>query len=562
MVFGLLALALTGTDALAADVVDWSDDFSSYGTGGLSGSGGWITGYAADTWSVTGGYAYALTDDSGTGWGTGTATDNHLVYATTTWSDFTLDGTLFSNDDDVIGVVFRYTDASNFYLLVLGGGTSYPGTGAGAEGSTLAGSALYAVSGGLATAIATSTTSYTASLTHRFEIVASGTALTVYLDKDADGAYSASEDLFGTVTDTTLTSGNVGIYCYNDGSIGGCRFDDLVVSVPDTDGDTLADIHDNCPAVANLDQADLDVDGLGDACDPDADGDGSTSDVDCADLDATIHPGVDERCDGIDNNCDGSIDEPTAIDALTWYVDLDGDGFGDAGSPEPACSAPAGDVADASDCDDTSAAVSPGMSEACNGLDDDCDVSVDEQPATDAATWYADDDDDGIGGDNRLVSCAPPGGYVATTGDCDDEDPARTPGNDETCDGVDQDCDATVDEDALDAPTWYPDVDEDGYGDESAAVLKCSTPPGDTSIGGDCDDADASAHPGGTDLPDDGVDQDCDGQDAHGASSRTYSGEQVVVGTGCACDGSGGSGGGWMAVLGLFAVRRRRLMPL
>ena len=54
----------------------------------------------------------------------------------------------------------------------------------------------------------------------------------------------------------------------------------------------------------------------------DADGDGSTADVDCDDADPEIAPGADERCDGVDEDCDGAVDEE-AVDAPTWHADAD-----------------------------------------------------------------------------------------------------------------------------------------------------------------------------------------------------------------------------------------------
>ena len=42
----------------------------------------------------------------------------------------------------------------------------------------------------------------------------------------------------------------------------------------DKDGDTILNADDNCPEIANEDQADFDGDGIGDVCDDDADGDG------------------------------------------------------------------------------------------------------------------------------------------------------------------------------------------------------------------------------------------------------------------------------------------------
>ena len=106
----------------------------------------------------------------------------------------------------------------------------------------------------------------------------------------------------------------------------------------------------------------------------DADGDGFTSDVDCDDTDPAVHPEAEERCDGLDNDCDGSSDEGDASDAAAWYRDGDSDGYGDPNSTTSACQGPPGYVADSTDCDDTSEAVNPAASEVCNdGLDNDCD---------------------------------------------------------------------------------------------------------------------------------------------------------------------------------------------
>ena len=68
----------------------------------------------------------------------------------------------------------------------------------------------------------------------------------------------------------------------------------------------------------------------------DGDGDGFSSSEDCDDADGDVYPGANELCDGIDNNCDGSIDEGV-LDP--FYIDGDGDGFGDAGEITQACDA-------------------------------------------------------------------------------------------------------------------------------------------------------------------------------------------------------------------------------
>lgn len=80
---------------------------------------------------------------------------------------------------------------------------------------------------------------------------------------------------------------------------------------PDDDNDGVADTTDNCPLTGNADQADNDNDGQGDVCDGDDDNDGDPDDTDCALLDPAINHSAPEVADGIDNNCDGQIDEGT-----------------------------------------------------------------------------------------------------------------------------------------------------------------------------------------------------------------------------------------------------------
>ncbi|MBM4366207.1 MAG: putative metal-binding motif-containing protein [Deltaproteobacteria bacterium] len=244
----------------------------------------------------------------------------------------------------------------------------------------------------------------------------------------------------------------------------------------------------------------------------DADADGWVACLECDDLSGAINPDAAEVCNGDDDDCDGSIDGSGAIDAITWYADADGDGYGDAGVSAADCDAPAGYVSDATDCDDTRALAYPGATETCNTYDDDCDGAADEDAAMDAGTWYADADGDGYGDATvTYVACAAPSGYVASATDCDDASAATYPGATEYCNSDDDDCDGTTDEDdAADATTWYRDADADGYGTASASDVSCTAPTGYVSNSTDCDDGRAASYPGATEYCN-SYDDDCDG---------------------------------------------------
>ena len=118
----------------------------------------------------------------------------------------------------------------------------------------------------------------------------------------------------------------------------------------DTDSDGVNDVSDNCPNVANADQKDLDGDGIGDVCDGDIDGDGIDNLTDnCAAVSNSNQ--LDWDNNGIGDACDAPVPVPSDVDgtakaektgaAVAFAGDFNGDGYGDyvIGSPSYSVSA-------------------------------------------------------------------------------------------------------------------------------------------------------------------------------------------------------------------------------
>jgi len=244
------------------------------------------------------------------------------------------------------------------------------------------------------------------------------------------------------------------------------------------------------------------------------------NDTDCNDGASSIYPGATEMCNGVDDDCDGTADD--GLTFLDYYVDADGDGYGDAGATAVnSCAPVAGSVADNTDCNDANASINPGISEICNGVDDDCDFVADDGLAF--LDYYTDGDGDGYGdaGATAVNSCAPVAGSVADNTDCNDANASINPGASEICNGVDEDCDFVAD-DGLTFLDYYTDADGDGYGDAGATAMNsCAPVAGSVTNNTDCNDANASINPGASEICN-GVDDDCDGSADDGLPFTTY----------------------------------------
>jgi len=233
-----------------------------------------------------------------------------------------------------------------------------------------------------------------------YEGVASGGLWSVEIEDDSGGASGS----LNSWTLHFLFEGNTD----SDG-------DGVMVCAGDCD-DGDATVFDGNPEIC--DGLDNDCDGSLPADEVDADGDGSPACLDCDDGDPALFPGNAELCDGIDNDCDGIVG-PNEVDG-------DGDGVTECDG----------------DCEGAEATVYPGAPEVCDGFDNDCSGS----PLGNEV------DDDGDG-------------QMVCEGDCDDDEPLTFDGAPEACDGVDNDCNGTV-----------PSTEFDGDGD---GVSLCA---------GDCDD--------------------------------------------------------------------------
>ena len=270
-----------------------------------------------------------------------------------------------------------------------------------------------------------------------------------------------------------------------------------IIGAPVECSDGIACTVDYCDELADAcvsSARDNDGDGVGDiSC---TDGAGAPLGEDCDDADPNRFPGAVEICDAmnVDEDCD-----PTTFGTQ----DIDGDGF----VSSRCCNVDGAGMNCGTDCDDTRVNVNMTATEACDGVDNDCNGEVDDGVLQ---SGYQDQDRDGWG-DDALPMMACPGavGFATQGADCDNTDPARNPGQVEVCDVMDNDCDLDVDEDAVAVP-WYADVDADGFGDPDSFTVSCAPVAGAVLLGTDCDDAAAAVNPAAVELCD-AIDNDCSG---------------------------------------------------
>ena len=244
----------------------------------------------------------------------------------------------------------------------------------------------------------------------------------------------------------------------------------------------------------------------------DQDNDNHTSCAgDCDDSDNTVYPGATEMCDGIDNDCDLVTPVNEADDDFDGLMVCEGD------------------------CNDLDDAVYPGASETCDAKDNDCDALTGDGTNE---PWYNQATSCGLGicarignyicsSGSQANTCIPGipqieicdsldndcngvmdngfdndgDNYAICTGDCDDNNAAIYPGAAEICDTLDNDCDAVRDE--YTCAGQCVDYDNDKYGVNNDP--SCQFPDYD------CNDENKKANPGQTELCSTVFDDNCDG---------------------------------------------------
>lgn len=336
--------------------------------------------------------------------------------------------------------------------------------------------------------------------------------LYLFADNDGDG--------FGDSSDSILVCGN-----YSPSGFvpqpGDC--DDEDVSVFPGATELCDDLDNDCNGVSDDNMMpvyyylDNDQDGFGSIdslliiCDGTVPPGYEAQAGDCNDDDVAIYPNALEICNQTDDDCDNQIDN--GLGQFTYYLDNDDDGYGgDISITTCEATVPAGFVLESGDCDDDCQTCYSGAEELCDYLDNNCDGQIDEG----LLVWYYYDEDQDGYGSSEVSGLDCPGldsqFYVTNNLDCVPQNPLIHPGAEEICDELDNNCSGQVDE-GLELFTFYQDVDGDGYGDTIFVLIDCNQPVGYAPIFGDCAPDNEDIYPGATEIPNNGIDEDCDGAD-------------------------------------------------
>ena len=207
--------------------------------------------------------------------------------------------------------------------------------------------------------------------------------------------------------------------------------------------------------------------------------------------------GAMESCEALEgyvqNNEDCDDGDPQAYPDQVWYLDADGDGFGSAAHTLTQCMQPNAYVYNADDCDDWDSSKNPD------------------------SVWYLDSDGDGYGAESTTVeSCLALENAVSNALDCDDSNMDIHPAASEECDYIDNDCDALIDNEDPSLNEYgevaiYVDEDGDGFATDEYVAHACASSPLGSAVRGDCNDDDPEVYPGHFEWPDE-IDSNCDGE--------------------------------------------------